>query len=79
MREIVTCENRLKNMLIADKKENPAKIERLLKSELFYLLRNFFEINSEDLSVDIAVNSIGRFEFVITGMASGIKMVHTFD
>ena len=79
MRQIVSCENRLKKMLIADKKENPAKIERVLKSELFYLLRNFFELNSDDLNVDIIVNSFGKFEFIINGIATNIKRIHTFD
>ena len=78
MRNITNCENRLREMLIADKRENPSKIERLLKSELYYLLRNYFEFNSEDFTIEIAVNEFGKFEFNISGVAASLKKIHTF-
>ena len=79
MNNIAKCETRLKNMLIADKRENPSKIERVLKSELYHLLRNYFELNSEDFIVEIGVNEHGKFEFTITGVALALKKIHTFE
>ena len=40
MRDLANLENRLKNIIVADKKENPEKIERLLKSEIMNVLKN---------------------------------------
>ena len=79
MRDVLICENRLRDMLIVDKRENPSKIERLLKAEMFYLLRNYFEFNAEDLTIEIAVNETGKFEFDISGIATSIKKIHTFE
>ena len=49
MREIVGLENRLKNMIALDKKEEPEKIIKVLKAEVVNLLKNYFEITSEDV------------------------------
>ena len=38
------CENRLKNMLIKDKQDNPQKVTGVLKSEILYVLKNYMEI-----------------------------------
>ena len=61
MRELVSCEDRLKSMIISDKQENPEKINRLIKSELLYLLKNYFDICSEDMLVNITIGDNGRF------------------
>lgn len=78
MNNLTICENRLKTMLAGDKQENPQRIERVLKSEILYVLKNYFEICSEDLNVEILVNEQGRYELNIHGLSRAIKIAHTF-
>ena len=45
MKDIGICENRMKNMITLDKSFNPIKIEKVLKSEIIYLLKKIM-VNS---------------------------------
>jgi hypothetical protein len=62
-----------------DKQETPQKINRLLKSEILYLLKNYFEICSEDLSVDINIDDCGKYLLNINGLCRNIKVAHLFS
>ncbi len=78
MKNISQAETRLKKIISADKKENPIKIERLLKSEIYYILKNYFEINSEDMSLNIKINEDGKYQLQLNAISRSIKMSQTF-
>ena len=78
MGKLVRCEDRLKNMMIIDKKENPARIERVLKSEILNVLKNYFEITGEDVDVVLSVGENGRYVFSVTGESRSIKIARLF-
>lgn len=78
MRDLANLENRLKNIIVADKKENPEKIERLLKSEIINVLKNYFDITSEDVSLSILINDDGKYDLQINAISSFLKIAHTF-
>lgn len=78
MRDLANLENRLKNIIVADKKENPDKIERLLKSEIMNVLKNYFEITSEDVSLSILINDDGKYDLQINAISGFLKIAHTF-
>ena len=78
MRDLANLENRLKNIIVADKKENPEKIERLLKSEIMNVLKNYFDITSEDVSLSILINDDGKDDLQINAISSFLKIAHTF-
>lgn len=78
MRDLVNLKNRLKNIIVADKKENPEKIERLLKSEIMNVLKNYFDITSEDVSLSILINDDGKYDLQINAISSFLKIAHTF-
>ena len=78
MRDLAKLENRLKNIIVADKKENPEKIERLLKSEIMNVLKNYFDITSEDVSLSILINDDGKYDLQINAISSFLKIAHTF-
>ena len=71
-------EERLKNILISDKKQNPERMVKIIKSEMLYLLRNYFELCDEDLSVSIAVNSSNMYDVNINFLANSLKVAKTF-
>lgn len=61
--EIVKSEARLKQILVADKEENPMRIINVLKSDVLNTLKNYMEISSTDLDVSITVDEYGFFVF----------------
>ena len=77
--EIESCENRLKTMIVIDKQEVPQKINKLLKSEILFLLRNYFDISAEDLVLDININEMGRYELSVKAESRNIKFAHLFS
>ena len=79
MRSIENCEERLKSIVVLDKQEAPQKINRLLKSELLYLLKNYFEICAEDLNLDITINQNGKYEINIFAISRNMKIAHIFN
>lgn len=54
--------SRLKNLISIDRAENPYKIEKLLKSEIVNVLRNYFEINIEDVNLSIIITKEGNYD-----------------
>ena len=61
MNELALINTRLKNMLINDKKDNPNKIAGLIKSEIYYVLKNYMDIKMEDIDFDIGIDNNGRY------------------
>ena len=78
MREIITCEDRLKSMIVLDKQETPQKINKVIKAEILYILRNYFDICAEDLSLEISVNEYGKYNLNIQGECRNMRIAHVF-
>ncbi len=76
MREISCCEDRLKSMMIIDKSETPQKINRVLKAEFLYLLRNYFDITADDIDVDLGIDKNGEYVLAITAKSRFIKVAN---
>lgn len=77
-RNLSLLENRLKNIIISDKKENPSKIEKVLKSEIINVLKNYFEISSEDVNLNILINKDGLYDIQINFVSRAIKIANVF-
>ncbi len=75
---IPTSQDRLKNMIVIDKKENPQRIERLIKSELLYVLKNYFDVTYENLDVDIFVDNNGTYNLSLNLKSNTIKIARCF-
>lgn len=67
-------ESRLRKVLISDKYFNPERIKQVIKSDIFYVLRNYSNINSDDLFVDIEIMADGRYNFKIDGVCDQLKI-----
>lgn len=67
-------ENRLRKVLISDKHFNPEYIKKVIKSDIFYLLKNYAEIQPEDLTVNIDVTKNGEYDFVIKARVNRLKI-----
>ena len=79
MNRTVVCQDRLKNVLVSDKRENPIRIERVLKSELIGVMRNYFEIASDDVSLDILIRNDGKYDIQLNVVSRAIRIANSFD
>lgn len=77
--DIVSCEERLKRIVVLDKMEVPSKITKIIKAEMLYLLKNFFEISSEDLDINISLDKDRRYVMDVKVVSKNIKNVRTFS
>lgn len=75
--ELINCEDRLRQVLILDKEENPGKIINVLKSDLIYVLKNYMEITLDDLDVTITINEFGCFVFNAYAKVKRLKNLTT--
>ena len=78
MREVRGVD-RLKNMMIIDRQESSSKINRLLKAEILYVLKNYFDIVAEEFEVSINVDQTGRYDIFVSGKCDNIKIAHLFN
>ena len=76
MREVVACEDRLKSMMLIDKSEAPQKINNVLKAEIIYLLKNYFDITAEDVEVDLGVAQTGEYIVTMTAKSRFLKVAN---
>ncbi len=77
--ELSVCNERLKNVLVIDKKDNPNKILNVLKSDILYVLKNYMEINNENLEVNIAVTQLGTYNITVLANVSRLKTLNCID
>lgn len=79
MNNLVSCEERLKSMIVTNKQECPKNITKLLKSEIIFVLKNYFDVTADDVVMNISVNEFARFNIYIEAEARNIKIAHIFN
>lgn len=67
-------EQRLKHVLIADKHFNPEQIKKVIKSDIFHVLKNYAELDSDKIYVDIQITSSGSYHFKIDAESDNLKI-----
>lgn len=68
--------HRLSAMIEKDKQNNPKSLKEIIKSDFFYLISNYFEVNFDDIKVDIQASKTD-YEITILCVGDRIKLVHT--
>lgn len=76
MKEVAVFDSRLKQMLINDKKENPNKLVGIIKSEIFYILKNYMDIKSDDIIFDIGIDNNGKYLLSLSAEVSRIYVAN---
>ena len=74
----VTCEERMKQMIVVDKINDSKKIVRVVHAELVFLLKNFFDICSDDVEVNLDVDKNGKYLLSVNVVSRVIKGVRCF-
>ncbi len=64
---------RLKSILHSDKTSAPEKFGDVLKSDLYVLLRNYFEINAEDIRLEVENDGRSAVILKVLAKAAAVK------
>ena len=75
---ISEVEKRLNQALILEKHFNPEKIRNVIKSDIFCVLKNYGDIESENLHFDIVILDDGSYEVEFKAKLNHIKMFKSF-
>jgi len=66
---------RLKKVLISDKHFNPERIKEVIKSDILYILKNYTDVEADDLNFDINVNNTGGYKIMLEASCSRLKFL----
>lgn len=69
--------NRLHNLLHQDKQRNPQYIKEVIKSDLFFLLNNYFEIEHDDIAIDIKLSTDNIYKIEIKAESDRAKLFNS--
>jgi septum formation topological specificity factor MinE len=64
---------RLKNMLKHDKEKVSQPLLNMLKSDIFQIVNNYFELRLEDMDISYFVDADGNYQFEIKLSSKRIK------
>ena len=67
---------RLNAVVEQDKKINPKYMEEVLKSDFYYLINNYFEVEMNDISVEIDTQG-NKYCIKFSCLGDRMKMVRT--
>ncbi len=67
---------RLNSIIEKDKEHNPKYLINVIKSDFFYLISNYFEVNFDDINVDIGLKD-GQYEIKISCLGDRMKLMRT--
>ena len=79
MSNLKPYENRLRSLIISDKRENHNRIERVLKAELVNVIRNYFDVCMDDIDLSILIRDDGCYDMQLNAVSRSIKFANSFD
>ena len=65
--------NRLDNVIKKDKKINPQYMRDVIKSDIFYILNNYFEVEFDDVNVCIDLTENNKYVLNIDAVGDRMK------
>ena len=65
---------RLNSLIQKDKENNPKYLIQVIKSDLYYLLNNYFEVDICDINLDITVEN-DKFLITLNCLGDRMKIV----
>ncbi len=67
---------RLDNIVQKDKENNPKYLIDVIKSDFFYLINNYFEVDFEDIALDIRLKD-NSYEIIANCIGDRMKVAKT--
>ena len=65
--------NRLDNVIKKDKQINPQYMKEVIKSDIFYLLNNYFEVAFDDIDISINLTDNNMYSLNINAVGDSMK------
>lgn len=72
-----TVKGRLNSVLKKDKQINHNYIKEVIKSDFFYMINNYFEVDFHDIDLKLDVDENNCYDITINCKASRIKLMRT--
>lgn len=72
-----TVNGRLNDVLKKDKQINPTFISEVIKSDFFYLINNYFEVEFCDININLDVDEKNSYDISINCKGNRIKLMKT--
>ena len=69
--------SRLNDVLKKDKELNPKYITDVIKSDVYYMINNYFEVEFSDVAVKIDVDNHNQYNIVIDIKGDRLKIMRT--
>lgn len=70
----VATNSRLNSVIKRDKQANPQYISEVIKSDFFYLINNYFEIEFGDIDLNIDVDNNNNYVIRIDAKGNRLKL-----
>lgn len=67
---------RLDKIVQKDKENNPKYLIDVIKSDFFYLINNYFEVNFEDIALEIQPKD-NSYEIIVNCIGDRMKLAKT--
>ena len=67
--------NRLDNVIKKDKQINPQYMKEVIKSDIFYMLNNYFEVQFDDLDISIDLTDNNMYALKVSAVGDRMKIM----
>ena len=67
---------RLENITKKDKDSNPKCLTEIIKSDFFYLISNYFEVDFNDINITVGENN-NKYTITVTCLGDRIKLMRS--
>lgn len=74
MIENINLKNRLNNMIMSDNNKSLTGLDKLIKSEIVNVLKNYFNLSTDDVGVEFVANC-QDYILNITAKVKGVKKI----
>lgn len=68
---------RLDSVISKDKENNPKYLSQVIKSDFFYLISNYFEVDFEDIAVDISLSQDNKYIISLSCTGDRVKLMRS--
>lgn len=67
--------SRLDNVIKKDKQINPQYMKEVIKSDVFYVLNNYLEVQFDDIDISIDLTDNNMYELKISAVGDRMKIM----
>lgn len=73
----ISTNSRLNNVIKRDKQINPQYISEVIKSDFFYLINNYFEVEFGDIDLQIDVDDSNNYVIKVEAKGNRLKLFNS--